>query len=93
MDGKKEYTSEEIAKIAPHYKGKPANFDPSKVGKGKRKPQSTASTPSVSSNRVKPPPITKLPTPELLHRNVNPTPQKNHSKRYLKTWFLLMSPI
>lgn len=28
---------------------------------------------------MKPPPILKLPTPELLLHNVNPTPQKNHS--------------
>lgn len=68
-----------IDEIAPHYRSKPANFDPSKVGQGRRKAQSTASSPCVQPQRVKPPPITKLPTPELMHKNVNPTPQKNHS--------------
>lgn len=75
----KKYNAEEIAKIAPHYKGKPENFDPSKIGPGKRKAQTPAKTSQVPPQRVKAPPIKKLPTPELMHRNTNPTPQKNHS--------------
>lgn len=78
MGDDKRYSAEEVAKLAPHYRGKPENFDPTKVGQGRRRTQN-ACPPAVSQQRVKPPPITKLPTPELLHRNANPTPQKNHS--------------
>lgn len=79
MGDEKKNSSEEVAKMAPHYKGKPENFNPAKLGQGKRKAQNTAKPPPVQQQRVSPPPITKLPTPELLHQNTNPTPQKNHS--------------
>lgn len=79
MSDDKKYSAEEVAKMAPHYRGKPENFDPAKLGLGKRKAQNNAKPPHVQQQRVRPPPITKLPTPELMHRNANPTPQKNHS--------------
>lgn len=79
MGDKTVYTSEEVAKIAPQYRGRPENFDPTKLGKGRRKPQPTGRPTSEGQHRVKPPPILKLPIPELLHLNVNLTPQKNHS--------------
>lgn len=79
MGDEKKYSAEEVAKMASHYKGKPENFNPAKLGQRKRKAQNTAKRPPVQQQRVRPPPITKLPTPELLHRNTNPTPQKNHS--------------
>lgn len=78
-DDKQKYSAEEVAKIAPHYKGKPENFDPAKLGKGRRKTQNADKPQAVPQHRVRPPPIVKLPTPELLHRNANPTQQKNHS--------------
>lgn len=76
MSDKHVYTSEEVAKLAPHYRGKPENFDPSKLRKGRRKPQPGSKSTSEGQIRVKPPPIT---TPDLLHRYTNPRPQKNYS--------------
>lgn len=73
------YTAEEVAKMAPHYRGKPENFNPDKVGQRRKKSQNPSKPVSTQPMRVKAPPITKLPTPEFTHRNTNPTPQKNHS--------------
>lgn len=75
----KTYTAEEIAKIAPQYKGKPANFRPDKVGHGRRKavPRPTGS--EEKTNKPKRAPITEMPKPSLIERNINPTPQKNNS--------------
>lgn len=42
MNDEKLYTAEDIAKMVPLYKGKPENFNPSKIGHGKRKSQDTA---------------------------------------------------
>jgi hypothetical protein len=36
---KKTYSAEEIAKIAPRYKGKPENFDPTRFGKRREPPK------------------------------------------------------
>lgn len=79
MSDKHVYTSEEVAKLAPHYRGKPENFDPSKLRKGRRKPHLGSKSSSEGQVRVEPPPIMKMPTPDLLHRYTNPRPQKNHS--------------
>lgn len=79
MDEKKMYTAEEVAKMALHYKGKTENFDPAKLGQGRKKSQNPTRSANVQPQRVNAPPITKLPTPEFAHRNTNPTPQKNHS--------------
>lgn len=38
-DDKKVNTAEEVAKMEPHYKGKPENFDPDKLGQGRKKSQ------------------------------------------------------
>lgn len=60
-------TKEEIAKIAPGYRGKPKNFDPSKAGQ-KRAPRSQPVGPKS--------PL--LPRPSHLDKKLEPTPQKNH---------------
>lgn len=58
MESKKTYTLEEIKKLAPGYKGKAENFDPSKVGKKRGAPKPKASKqqrPGPSSGEVPPP--------------------------------------
>lgn len=75
----KTYTAEEIAKIAPQYKGKPANFRPDKVGQGRRKATPRPTGSEEKTNKPKRAPITEMPKPSLIERNVNPTPQKNNS--------------
>jgi hypothetical protein len=62
MEGKKVYSLDEIKKIAPGYRGKPANFDPTKVGKKSappRKPEERStnekSRPDPSSDQLPPP--------------------------------------
>jgi hypothetical protein len=62
---KKGYTPEEIRKMAPGYRGKQENFDPSRAGKKK----------APAPQRLGP----KSPAPPLmaLERNKNPTPQRN----------------
>ncbi|CAG9772095.1 unnamed protein product [Ceutorhynchus assimilis] len=50
-DDKKIYTAEEIQKIAPRYRGKPENFNPSKIGQ--KKP---ATVPKGKRNAEIPPP-------------------------------------
>lgn len=75
MESKREYTSEEIAKIAPHYRGKAKNFDPAKVGKGRAKPNVA---PQKEQKAAKPP-IMTMPKPTLTEANSEPTKQKNSS--------------
>lgn len=65
--------------MASHYKGKPENFNPDKLGQGRRKSQKPTKSANLPTQRVKAPPITKLPIPEFAHCNTNPTPHKNHS--------------
>lgn len=65
---KKIYDANEIKKIAPGYRGKPENFDPSKIGK---KP---ASKPTVEKSRNQ---SRKLPEPTQLEEAKKQTPQKN----------------
>ncbi|GBP00582.1 hypothetical protein EVAR_76877_1 [Eumeta japonica] len=58
------YTIEEIKKLAPKYKGKPENFDPSKMGKPKaEKPKKKMAS--------------QLPPPKHLEAAEKPTQQKN----------------
>nr|WPV71142.1 MAG: putative capsid protein [Ips partiti-like virus 1] len=61
---KKMYTSEEIQKIAPGYKGKPENFNPAK---GKKRP---VPKPKGERKSTLPPPT---------NTNAPPTPQRNES--------------
>ena len=63
---KKEYSAEEVRKLAPGYRGRLENFDLKKVGQ-KPKPRARASGPK--SSLVTP--------PGALTRNSNPTEQKN----------------
>jgi hypothetical protein len=63
---KKEFSIEEIRKIAPGYRGKPENFELSKVGQ-KPKPKARASGPKSPM----------LTPPTSLAKNANPTEQKN----------------
>lgn len=49
MPEEKKYTAEDIEKMAPHYKGKPENFDPAKVGQGKKKSQNSAKSATVQT--------------------------------------------
>lgn len=73
-DNKQVYTAEEVAKLAPHYRGKPENFNPDKVGQGRKKSQKPSKPVDTQPMRVKAPPITKLPTPEFTHRNTKSYP-------------------
>lgn len=66
---KKTYTAEEIKVLAPRYKGKPENFDPSRKGKTQRQPPKQQKLHAPKTNM--PPPPTHLQQKE--------TPQKNES--------------
>lgn len=71
----KVYTTDEIKKIAPGYRGKPQNFDPSRVGKKGEKPTSKPKTPS---KQPKPGPTgPELPPPTNPQKA--PTAQRNES--------------
>jgi hypothetical protein len=73
---KKIYTSDEIQKIAPNYRGGPENFDPAKVGKKgkKRAPQK----PKDAKQKPRPGPTSgELPAPTRPQRA--PTAQRNES--------------
>jgi len=63
---KKEYSVEEIRKMAPGYRGRPENFDLKKVG---QKPKPRARPAGPRSPLVTP--------PTALARNANPTEQRN----------------
>lgn len=62
------YTSEQIKKIAPGYRGKPEKFDITKLGQTSKSKQSTRSKPISKT----------LPPPAHLDKAATPTPQKNH---------------
>lgn len=70
---KKVYTSEEIKKIAPGYRGKAENFDPLKKGKkreaGPPRPKANNPRPGPTSSEVPPP----------THPQKAPTSQRNES--------------
>ncbi|KAJ8728934.1 hypothetical protein PYW07_006630 [Mythimna separata] len=63
---KRLYTPEEIKKIAPGYRGKAQNFDPSKIGKKSELPQ-----------KKQGPASPKVPAPTATDKAANPTPPKN----------------
>lgn len=64
-ESKATYSKEEIAKIAPGYRGKPENFDPSK--KGKRGPPKPITRLGPKTDKVTPP----------THLQTKSTPQRN----------------
>lgn len=71
----KAYTTDEIKKIAPGYRGKPQNFDPTKVGKKTEKP---APKPKTLTKQSRPGPTgPELPPPTNPQRA--PTAQRNES--------------
>lgn len=69
---KKLYSQEEIKKIAPGYRGKAENFNPSRMGKKSSKP------PPPRQNKAGPS-TSDVPQPKLLDSNKVPTPQRNES--------------
>lgn len=80
------FTAEQIAKIAPNYKGKPEKFDPAKV-KGRRgakviqqRGRATETKPESKEAEAKPErrQVT-LPKPVLKEREQKPTAQKNET--------------
>jgi hypothetical protein len=76
MEGKKVYSLDEIKKIAPGYRGKPANFDPTKVGK-KSAPPRKPKEPSTNEKSRPGPSSDQLPPPARPQRA--PTAQRNES--------------
>lgn len=77
----KQYTPEEIAKLAPHYKGKPENFDATKIGKARKK-GGTDNSKKTNPESTQQKPKTKMesrPVAQFQEANKTPTPQKNHS--------------
>lgn len=60
------YSKEEIRKIAPGYRGRPENFDPTKVGKK-----------SAPSKKAKGPASPEVTPPTALDKAAKPTPPKN----------------
>jgi hypothetical protein len=76
MEGKKVYSLDEIKKIAPGYRGKPANFDPTKVGK-KSAPPRKPKEPSTNEKSRPGPSSDQLPPPARPQRA--PTVQRNES--------------
>ncbi|GBP12673.1 hypothetical protein EVAR_10319_1 [Eumeta japonica] len=64
----KNYTTEEIRKLAPKYRGKPENFDPSKVGKPKTEKPKKKMAQTLSP-------------PRQIDATEKPTPQKNYPLR------------
>lgn len=70
---KKTYSQDEIKKIAPGYRGKAENFDPSRMGKKSSKP------PTQSKQNKLGPKTNEVPKPMLMDSNKNPTPQRNES--------------
>lgn len=75
MAEKKTYTMEEIKKLAPGYRGKAENFDPTKVGKKSEKPPPKPK--GVKQNNKPGPASGELPAPT--HLQSAPTPQRNES--------------
>lgn len=73
---KKAYTSDEIKRIAPGYRGKPENFDPTKVGK---KSERASQKPKDAVKTIPKPGPTSgdLPAPTRPQRE--PTAQRNES--------------
>jgi hypothetical protein len=69
MKEKKQYTQEEIKKLAPGYKGRPENFDPTKVGK--------KNIPKPSPRQGRGP--TSAILPPATHLQTKSTPQRNES--------------
>lgn len=77
----KQYTPEEIAKLAPHYRGKPENFDITKLRQPKRKggtEHTKTDKPAQTQQQPKPRMETR-PAPQFLEANKTPTAQKNNS--------------
>jgi len=75
MADNKVYTSEEVKKIAPGYRGKPQNFDPTKVGK---KNERKSPAPKEDRKQTRPGPSSpELPPPTKPQRA--PTSQRNES--------------
>lgn len=81
------FTGEDIAKIAPNYKGKVEKFDPSKINSRKGKAALKQNKPTTSKDETTtsqtkaPPKVLTLPKPMLGEQNKTATGQRNESIR------------
>lgn len=81
-----QFTAEQIAKIAPHYKGKPEKFNPQRIkskkglaelaAMNKTPKQDAQQQPSTPRPTAK---VLTLPKPQLAETNKQPTSQRNES--------------